>query len=92
MSNFRIFETDQFISDIESLPPSAKVKISKKIREYVYKQISENPYFGLNIKKLRDFSPETWRYRIGTYRLFFEIDDSEKIIYITALSKRKDAY
>ncbi|MDD3046019.1 MAG: type II toxin-antitoxin system RelE/ParE family toxin [Candidatus Delongbacteria bacterium] len=92
MSNFRIFETDQFISNIENLPPSAKVKISKKIREYVYKQIAENPYFGLNIKKLRDFSPETWRYRIGTYRLFFEIDDSEKIIYITALSKRKDAY
>ncbi len=92
MSNFKIFETDQFISDIESLPPSTKVKIYKKIREYAYKQIAENPYFGLNIKKLRDISPETWRYRLSDYRLFYEIDDSEKIIYITALSKRKDAY
>jgi mRNA interferase RelE/StbE len=92
LSNFRIFETDQLISDIENLPPSSKSKIYKKIREYVYKQIAENPYFGLNIKKLKDFSPETWRYRIGTYRLFFEINDSEKIIFITALSKRKDAY
>ena len=92
MSNFKIFETDQFISDIESLPPSMKVKIYKNIREYVYKQIAENHYLGLNIKKLRDFSPKTWRYMIGTYRLFFKIDDSEKIIYITAFVKRKDTY
>jgi mRNA interferase RelE/StbE len=92
LSNFRIFETDQFISDIESFPPVSKAKTYKKIREYVYKQIAENPYFGLNIKKLRDFSPETWRYRIGNYRLFYEIDDNEKIIYITALVMRKDAY
>jgi len=92
LSNFRIFETDQFISDQEAIQPQAKAKLYIKIREYVYKQMSENPYFGNNIKKLKDFSPQTWRYRIGNYRLFYEIDDKEKIIFVTALSKRKDAY
>ncbi len=92
MSNFRIFETDQFCSDIETLPPQSKAKLYRKIQEYVYKQISENPYFGNNIKKLKDFSPETWRYRIGSYRLFYEIEDKNKIVSITAFAKRKDAY
>ena len=92
MLKFRIFETDQFISDTESLPNSVRDKLETKIRNYAYKQISENPYFGLNIKKLKDYTPETWRYRLGNYRMFYEIDDSEKIIFITALDLRKDAY
>ena len=89
---FRIFETNQFISDVETLPTNVRDKLSVKIKTYVYVQISENPYFGLNIKKLKDYTPETWRYRLGNYRMFYEIDDSEKIIFITALDLRKDAY
>jgi mRNA interferase RelE/StbE len=48
----------------------------------MYSQISENPHFGLNIKKLKNYKPETWRYRMGNYRVFYEIDDIEMIVYI----------
>ena len=50
------------------------------------------PCFGKNIKKLRDYNPDTWRYRIGKFRLFYTVDHEEKIIYILAIDFRKDAY
>jgi mRNA interferase RelE/StbE len=39
----------------------------------VFPQLKEEPHFGLNIKKLKGFVPETWRYRIGKFRLIYII-------------------
>jgi len=92
LPKFKVFETDQFISDIENLPKNIKGKLFTKIQKLVYFQIAENPYYGGNIKKLKDYSPETWRFRFGNYRMFYEIDYAERIIFIIALKQRKDAY
>ena len=66
--------------------------VQKKLTEYVYPQLVINPHCGLNVKKLRDYQPETWRYRIGNYRIFYEIDNEEMIVYIISMDQRKDAY
>ena len=50
------------------------------------------PHFGNNIKKLKNWKPETWRCRIGDFRLFYEIDNRELIVSITVIDNRKDAY
>jgi mRNA interferase RelE/StbE len=39
-----------------------------------------------------DYKPETWRYRIGKYRLFYVIDENEKTVYILSIDLRKEAY
>ncbi|WP_420885427.1 type II toxin-antitoxin system RelE family toxin [Candidatus Scalindua japonica] len=44
------------------------------------------------MKKLQGYSPETWRYRIGKFRLFYVVDREECIIYILTIDFRKDAY
>ena len=62
------------------------------LTSYVYSQLREKPHFGSNIKKLRDFTPETWRYRIGDWRFFYEIDEDERIVHMTAAHHRKEAY
>jgi mRNA interferase RelE/StbE len=54
--------------------------------------LREEPHFGSNIKKLRDFTPETWRYRIGDWRFFYQIDEEEHIVYLIAAHHRKEAY
>jgi len=46
---------------------------------------------GGNIRKLRNSSPETWRYRIGEYRFFYQIDEQKKIIFMIAADHRKQA-
>ena len=92
MSKYKIFESDQFLSDLDNLPKIYRIGIEKKLREYIYPQLKENPQNGLNIKKLRNYNPETWRYRIGNYRMFYEIDFELMIVVIISIEQRKDAY
>lgn len=92
MSNYQIFETDEFIKKIERITNRDKSFIEKKLPQHIYPQLQEEPHYGNNIKKLIDYKPETWRYRIGKYRLFYVIDESEKIIYLLSIDLRKDAY
>jgi mRNA interferase RelE/StbE len=41
---------------------------------------------------LRDWEPPTWRIRIGSWRVSYEIDDEKQIVFLTAVDHRKDAY
>ena len=92
LSNFKIFETNQFINDLDGIRNNLKKKIYDKIQNYTYPQLKVNPFYGKNIKKLVNYDPPTWRYRIGDYRLFYEINQKEKIIYITTIEIRSKAY
>ena len=89
---FRIFETNQYIKDLEGDFSGHQSKIIRKLHQYVYPQLKDNPYFGKNIKKLVNYKPETWRYRIGNYRFFYEIDDKNRIIYMIAADNRQNIY
>jgi len=92
LANFRIFETDQFIEDLSADFKGRREKIKDKLLRYVYPQLRGNPYFGKNIKKLKNYTPEIWRYRIGDYRFFYELDEEDSIVYMIAAESRKDSY
>ena len=92
MDNFRIFETDQFLENLEKDFSGQQEKIKKKLKTYVYPQLKQNPYFGKNIRKLRDYTPETWRYRIGNNRFFYTIDDHKKVVSMVTADTRGGAY
>ena len=92
MAKYKIFETDQFTEDLLQDFEGQGSRIRKKLTEFVYPQLRKNPFFGKNIKKLRNYKPETWRYRIGKYRFFYEIDEKERMVYMIAADARKDSY
>ena len=92
MDKFRIFETKQFLKDLEQDFSGQQERIKTKLNSYVYPQLKQNPYFGKNIKKLADYKPQTWRYRIGGYRFFYEIDDYKKIVFMISADNRAEAY
>jgi mRNA interferase RelE/StbE len=71
---------------------SGHSKLSKKLQEFVYPQLSSHPHFGTNIKKLKGYEPDTWRYRIGAWRFFYEINEKEKIVFMIAAYHRSSAY
>lgn len=86
---YKIAETDLFVKKINK----NKYKILyKKISEYVYPLLRKNPYFGPNIKRLKGNLSGYYRYRIGDYRLFYEIDDEKIIIFVIDIADRKNAY
>ena len=89
---FRIFETERFTKDLESNLGTHKDRIIHKLLNYVYPQLKEQPYFGKNIKKLRNFDPDTWRYRIGDHRFFYSINEEKKLMIMLTVDLRKDAY
>ena len=89
---FKIFETDQFLKDLEKLYKPEKMRLYSKILNTIYPQLKNNPYFGKNIKKLKAYNPDTWRYGIGSLRLFYEISDKEKIACIITIEYRGSSY
>lgn len=92
MDDFKIFETLQFLQDLEQDFKGQQGKIKSKLTDYVYPQLRKNPYFGKNIKKLKNYEPETWRYRIRGFRFFFTIDGSKKIVSMISADNREGAY
>ena len=89
---FRLFETDKFSQSLEQDFRGQSVKIKAKLTNLVYPQIKQNPYFGKHIKKLKNYEPQTWRYRIGDFRFFYTIDDKRKFILMISADNRSDSY
>jgi len=92
LTKFKIFETNQFLKDLEQDFSGQQERIKIKLNNYVYPQIKQNPYFGKNIKKLVGYKPDTWRYRISSYRFFYEVDDKSKIVFMISVDNRQNAY
>lgn len=92
MSEYRIFETEQFQEDLRQLARAGRPDIVRKLQDLVYPQLARHPQFGPNIRKLRGYTPDTWRYRIGAWRFFYEIDDEKKVVFLTAAAHRGSAY
>jgi mRNA interferase RelE/StbE len=89
---YDLFETDEFLKCIDKLQKRDKTLVQTKLREYVYPQIKLEPHFGINIKKLKGYSPNTWRYRIGNYRIFYTIDENDQLILLLVVENRDKAY
>jgi len=89
---YKIFETEQFQKDLLALSKAGHPKIVTKLQASVYPELRVRPHFGPHIRKLKGYEPETWRYRIGAWRFFFELDDDKRIVFMIAASHRGAAY
>ena len=88
-NKFSIAETKTFQRKIETRHYR---KYYEKIKDKIYPQLVENPFFGANIKRLKGDMNSIFRYRIGNYRLFYTIDPEKKLVFIMEFENRKDAY
>ena len=89
MGDYRIAETETFSKKIKSKKIS---HLYNNILNDVYPILRNNPFFGVNIKKLKGKYKDFYRFRIGDYRLFYKIDEQEKIVFIFNIENRQDAY
>jgi mRNA interferase RelE/StbE len=66
--------------------------IQDRIKENIKVTLVENPFpTGDNdIKKIKGST--FWRLRIGEYRVFFDIDQEDNIVYILSIRHRSKAY
>jgi len=89
---YRIFETEPFRRELGALAGSIGKRLERKLHEHVYPVLRQEPHLGPNIKRLRNWDPPTWRYRVGDWRLFYEIDERDRIVLMTAVEHRREAY
>lgn len=92
MTSYRLFETRQFQKDLAEIARGGQARLVEKLRAVVYPQLQRQPHQGPNVRKLKGYNPETWRYRIGAWRFFYEIDEAKGIVFLTAAAHRGSAY
>jgi mRNA interferase RelE/StbE len=83
MMSFRLVYTRSSIKDIRKLDQIAKKRLKAKIEKF-----SKSPI--KNARKLSDPAHGTFRWRIGSYRVVFDI--IEKDIVILRIRHRKEVY
>ena len=86
---YRIAETRTFRKEIAK---SQYKNIYRKIVDYVYPMLRENPFFGPNIKRLKGNYSDFYRFRVGQYRIFYKVHQDTITVYIVSIAHRKDAY
>ena len=69
--------------DLKKIDKSTAINILKKIKE-----LEKYPFLS-NIKKLRRYYPP-FRYRIGNYRILFDVEDNK--IIVIHIKHRSKAY
>jgi mRNA interferase RelE/StbE len=89
---YRVFETQSFLADLASLGVVAQKRLQAKLRDYIYPILRLSPHSASTIKRLKNWDPPTWRYRVGDWRFFYEIDEKGRVVYMTAADHRKEAY
>jgi len=81
--SYKLLYTTTAYKDIKKLDIVAKKRIGKKIEEYSKDPLSTS-------KRLTNSSIGTYRWRIGNYRIIFDLDD--KNIVILRVGHRREIY
>jgi mRNA interferase RelE/StbE len=92
LSEYGLFETRTFQQDLDRLGAAAARRIRATLEGRVYSLLRATPRQVPSAARLHDWEPPTWRIRIGSWRIFYEIDDEKQVVFLTAADHRKDAY
>ena len=82
---FRLVFARAARKDLESLPPKMQDRILAEIEK-----LRENARPSKS-KKLKGMS-DTYRIRVGDYRVLYEIHEREVVVLVVGIRHRKDAY
>lgn len=80
---YKIIFTDRAVKDIHKIDESTKERIGKKLMDYSLNPLSHS-------KKLSDPVIGQYRFRVGDYRIIFDIDDD--VIVVLRIGHRKKIY
>jgi mRNA interferase RelE/StbE len=83
-ARFTLQITPSFRRDLEALPPSVQTKVIEALR-----QLETNP-IGTKVKKLKGKGIGQWRLEIWPYRVRYDVEGQEVVLY--RVRHRNDIY
>ncbi|MFN3420533.1 MAG: type II toxin-antitoxin system RelE family toxin [Armatimonadota bacterium] len=81
---YSVFLASRAIRDYRKLPKEVQERISQALEK-----LRENPR-PHGCEKV--IGSDSWRIRIGDYRIIFKVDDENKTVTVTRIGHRKDVY
>lgn len=82
-SMYKIFFTNRSLKDLESIDLATQKRIAAKLKEYSAEPLKYS-------KKLSNSNLGSYRFRIGDYRVIFDIDKEN--IVVLRIGHRKNIY
>ena len=82
---YKLFIDDKVVKDLRKIDKAWQTKIIANIKTKLVK----DPYLGK--KLVGDLSPY-YRYRVGDYRVLYEIVESKVLIIVVKIKHRKNVY
>jgi mRNA interferase RelE/StbE len=80
---YKILFTNRSLKDLENINPTTQKRIAAKLKEYSAEPLKYS-------KKLSNSNLGSYRFRIGDYRVIFDIDKEN--IVILRIGHRKNIY
>lgn len=78
-------------AEAEEIYTSAEQALAKKIAR-CFEYLEQNPRFHPNIKSLKGDLAGYYRYRIGNYRVIYQINDDANQVIVNTIVHRREAY
>lgn len=78
------------VSQAEKFYKKCPKELAEKLNQ-CFQGLEENPFFGPGIKVLKT-REKLYRYRVGSYRVIYEIDKLNKKVGILLIAPRPAAY
>ncbi|MBW4672832.1 MAG: type II toxin-antitoxin system RelE/ParE family toxin [Desmonostoc geniculatum HA4340-LM1] len=75
----------------EEIYATADQALAKKVAR-CFEQLEQNPRFHPNVKPLKGDFAGYYRYRIGDYRVIYQVDDGTNEVMVTNIAHRREAY
>ncbi|MGV0106319.1 Type II toxin-antitoxin system RelE/ParE family toxin [Nostoc sp. DSM 114160] len=75
----------------EDIYATADQALAKKVAR-CFEQLEQNPRFHPNVKPLKGDFAAYYRYRIGNYRVIYQVDDATNQVMVTTIAHRREVY
>jgi mRNA interferase RelE/StbE len=78
-------------AEAQKIYASADPALAKKIAR-CFEQLEQSPRYHPNIKPLKGELAGYYRYRIGDYRVIYQVDDETNQVLVNTIVHRREAY
>jgi len=87
---YEVLVDERVEKDLEKVPKHVVEKFLKLLDEFEKNPV--RPRSGFDVKPMEGYPRNTYRLRIGKYRVLYAVDNEDKKVRITSVRHRGDAY
>jgi len=90
MIPYEVLIDERIEKDLAKIPDHIVEKFVPLLDDFEINPIRSRP--GFDVKQMVGYSGNTYRLRIGRYRVLYSVDDADKIVRITSIQHRGHIY